>query len=80
MLGHILRTNVNTPAFRSLKFAIHMNENYVGRQSRHQINLFDVIKNDLLIRNIYLHNHNDLIYLRQLAFDKRFWRSMILNN
>ena len=80
MLGHVLRSDVDTPALRSLKFAIYMSENYVGRQSYHQINLFNVIKNDLLIRNLYLRNHNDLAYLRNLAFDKSFWRSMIISN
>ena len=78
MLGHILRSNEDTPALHSLKFAIYMSENYVGRQSCHQINLFNVIKNDLRIRNIYLNNQNDLIYLRKLASDKRVWRSMTI--
>ena len=78
MLGHVLRSNVDTPAFMSLKFAIYMSENYVGRLGCHQFNLFNVIKRDLEMRNIYLNNFNDLMYLQNFAFNRSDWRTKFL--
>ena len=76
MLGHILRSDDNTPAQLALHFTVNMDNEMVGRIGRHQTNLYRVIKNDLLARNIELHNIDDLYFLKSLAFDRRLWKSM----
>ena len=76
MLGHVLRSSEDTPAFLSIKFAIYMSETMVGRQSCQQMNLFQVIKKDLESRYLYLNNMNDFYRLRTLALDRGGWRAL----
>ena len=64
--------------YLSMKFAIYMSETVVGRQSCHQMNLFQVIKKDLQPRGLYLNNLDDLNRLREVAFDRAQWRAKFL--
>ena len=75
MIGHVLRSSEDTPAFMSLKFAISMSETLVGRTSCHQMNLFQVIKKDLEIRKLDLKTLDDLDNLRNIASDRAKWRA-----
>ena len=74
MLGHVLRSSVDTPAFLSLKFAL--SNNLKSRKSRHQMNLFKVICNDLKSRNLNLETIDDLYELRNVAYDRSHWKSI----
>ena len=65
MLGHVLKGVVKIFIYLSMKFAIYMSETVVGRQSCHQMNLFQVIKKDLQPRGLYLNNLDDLNRLRE---------------
>ena len=76
MLGHVLRSSVDTPAFTSLKFAL--TNNLKGRIARHQMNLFNVICNDLKTRNFKLDTIDDLYYIREVAFDRSHWKLLFL--
>ena len=58
--------------------SIYMSETVVGRQSCHQMNLFQVIKKDLQPRGLYLNNLDDLNRLREVAFDRAQWRAKFL--
>ena len=73
MLGHILRSDVETPAFLSLKFAL--TNNLKGRRGRPQCNLFSTIVKDLVDRKFSLKSETDLSELRHLAFDRTHWCS-----
>ena len=73
MLGHILRSNENTPAFVSLKFAL--SNDLTGRRGRHQSNLLSTVLKDLSERNFYLKTLSDLEALRALALNRMNWRS-----
>ena len=73
MLGHILRSNENTPAFVSLKFAL--SNDLMGRRGRHQSNLLSTVLKDLSERNFYLKTLSDLEALRALALNRMNWRS-----
>jgi len=75
MLGHVLRGPWDGPALTSLVFAVNTLQ-LPGRRGRPQTNLFSLIKHDLSDRNLFLNNVNDLIYLRNLAFDRNSWRSL----
>ena len=76
MLGHILRSDENTPAQLALHFAVNADATMKGRVGRHQNNLFKLLKNDLKLRNISLNNMNDLEILKFLAYDRSKWRSL----
>ena len=73
MLGHILRSDEQTPAFPSFKFAL--NNKLKGRRGKHQSNLFKTVLSDLEARNFHLLDLDDFMYLRELAFDRAHWRS-----
>ena len=75
MLGHVLRGPVDGPAFSSLIFAINTLD-LPGRRGRPQSNLFSLIVHDLCKRNMYINNIYDLFYLRNLAYDKRYWQKL----
>ena len=75
MLGHVLRGPVNSPSYTSLVFAINTLQ-YPGRVGRPQSNLFSLIQRDLRDRHMFLNNMNDLIYLRNIAFNKVNWRKL----
>ena len=74
MLGHVLRSSIDTPAFLSLKFAL--SNNLKSRKSRHQMNLFNVICNDLKSRNYNLESIDELYQLREVASDRSHWKLM----
>ena len=71
MLGHILRSDNNSPAQLALYFAVDCNVNMKGRIGRHQTNLLSIICNDLNDRNFRLVNTDDLIELRHLIASDR---------
>ena len=73
MLGHVLRSNHNSPAFSSLNFA--MTNELVNRKGRHQMNLMQVIKSDLRCRKFELKNIEDFYILCDIASDRERWRN-----
>ena len=77
MLGHILRSNGNTPTFLSLEFAL--SNDLTGRRGRHQSNLLSNVLKDLSERIFYLKTLSDLEALRELALDRMNWRSCFSN-
>ena len=76
MLGHILRSDDNTPAQLAFHFSVNADSSMKGRVGRHQTNLFRTIRNDLNARNIPLHGIDDLYFLKSLASDRLLWKSM----
>ena len=68
MLGHILRSDSNSPAQLALSFAVESMNNMKGRLGRHQSN---ILKRDLPLNDL-----NDLTELRYLALDRVTWRNM----
>ena len=76
MLGHVLRSGENTPAFLAFRFACLGSNNYKGRLGRPRTNLFDVITRDLREREIEINNSNDFHELVYIAHDKIRWRDM----
>ena len=80
MLGHVLRSGDDTPAFLSFRFACLGCFDYKGRRGRPRSNLFDLLLKDIMTNNIIvivnkrfsLSNFNDLVYK---AHDRRLWRS-----
>ena len=80
MLGHILRSGENTPAFLAFKFAYLGCKNYKGRLGRPRTNLFDLIVKDLKQRNIIIQNDTDFNNLVYVAHDKSEWRNIYLRD
>ena len=76
MLGHVLRSEENTPAQLALHFAVSADATMKGRVGRHQNNLFRILKNDLNRRNILLYCVDDLENLKFLASNRNKWRSL----
>ena len=74
MFGHVLRGPVDGPAYSSLVFAINTLQ-YPGRVGRPQSNLFSLIQRDLRDRDMFLNNMNDLLYLRNIAYNRVNWRT-----
>ena len=74
MFGHVLRSNISSPAFLALKFAVC--NDLPGRKGRHQSNLFNVLKKDLNCRNLKLFNENDLNALREISVDRAKWTGL----
>ena len=75
MLGHVLRLPENSPAALALVFAID-GCSAKSRRGRHQVNLFNTIKSDLVLRGYSLSNIDDLYVLRDVAKDRKKWRSL----
>ena len=75
MLGHILRGPENAPAAVALTFALDGSCEFKSRRGRHQINLFNVIRNDLVNRDFKLNDLNDLFELRMFAKNRYKWRN-----
>ena len=73
MFGHILRSDEQTPAFSSLRFAVC--NRYKSRKGRHQSNLLNLLISDLKVRKLKLDGLSDLYNLRSVAFDRAYWRS-----
>ena len=53
MLGHILRTAEDSPASLSMLFAINSDNTMIGRLGRPSLNLLDVIRKDLVRKNVF---------------------------
>ena len=72
MLGHILRSGENTPAYLSLLFAVNcwFYKLFKGRVGRPYITLFDIIFNDLKKRNIVLNTRDDL--------NRKLWKKLFV--
>ena len=75
MLGHVLRGPWNGPALTSLVFAVNT-LNKPGRRGRPQSNLFSAIRQDVNSRDLHLNSLDDLLYLRNVAFDRANWRKL----
>ena len=77
MLGHVLRSDNNTPAYQSFLFAAFGCNGLKGRIGKHRTNLYDIIvKKYLFKRNIYLKNLDDFNNLVILAKDRLEWKSL----
>ena len=74
MFGHVLRSDMTTPAFLSLKFALSNTKK--SRKGRHQSNIFNLLIADLKSRNISLKNVDELLELSKLAFCRASWRRL----
>ena len=79
LLGHILRSDDNTPAALALQFAISSSEQLRGRCGRPRCNLFTAIVNDLKENSLRLTESSDLDNLKMLASDRPVWRSMFVD-
>ena len=76
MLGHVLRSPENSPAQSALCFAVDAMNSMPGRVGRHRVNLLQVIKKDLKQHDIKLSSYEDVIKLRELAWNRNAWRDM----
>ena len=78
MLGHILRGREDSPAYLSMIFAINSDSYMTGRLGRPSTNLLDIIRNDLVLRNLdnRLKNIIDFENIRLLAIDREQWRKL----
>lgn len=76
MLGHVLRSDNNSPAQLALYFAVDSQCTMKGRIGRHQTNLLRTIRSDLRDRDIPLVNTDNLIDLRILASDRVVWKGL----
>ena len=76
MLGHILRSDCNSPPQLALSFTVESMENMRGRIGRHQISIFKTILSDLNKRNMNLSNLTDLTELRHIASNRNHWRNL----
>ena len=78
LLGHILRGAEDSPAYLSILFAINSDNIMIGRLGRPSINLLDVIRKDLIRKNlnIKLQHVTDFENLRFLALDRKGWKEL----
>ena len=60
MLGHILRSTENTPAYNALEFSVYSAQKFKTRKGRPRITLLSTIKQDLQKRDLHLNNMDDL--------------------
>ena len=79
MLGHVLRSPESSPAQSALCFVVDNMNILPGRRGRHRINLFKVIRDDLLARGINLRCYDDILNIRILAGDRNKWRKLFDN-
>ena len=81
MLGHILRSGENTPAYLSLLFAVNCwcFKEFKGRVGRPYITLFDYIMSDLNKRNIWLNTPKDLNFIKEhFAQNRTLWKKLFV--
>ena len=73
MLGHILRGAEDPPAYSFMLLAINSDANMIGRLGRPNLNLIDVIRKDLVHKNIEnkLRSITDFEHLRLLTHGLR---------
>ena len=76
MLGHVLRSPENSSAQSALCFVVDSMKILPGRRGRHRVNLFKVIRDDLLLRGISLSYYEDILHLRELAGDRSKWKKL----
>ena len=86
MLGHILRSPVNSPAALALSFAVEGSSEHKGRRGRHQTNLLTTIRKDIsrihlsdnqhLQQKVALKNSNDITILRLAATNRAEWSKL----
>ena len=76
MLGHVLRSPENSPAQSALCFAVDAMNSLPGRVGRHRVNLLQVLKKDLKLHNLKLSKYEDIVKLRELAWNRSIWRNM----
>ena len=78
MLGHILRGAEDSPAYLYIVFAINSDNIMIGRLGRPSINLLDVIRKDLVRKNLNnkLKHVTDFENLRFLALERKGWKEL----
>ena len=74
MMGHVLRSDDNTPAMLSLKFVLNSSGEFKGRVGRPNTNLYKMLVDDLKYRNLELRNLNDLNEIRDIASCRMCWK------
>ena len=75
MFGHVLRMDMNSPAQKSLEFALAGSTKYRARSGRHCSNLLEQLRADMKLRQRgQLRTIRQLSFLRQQAHDKHTWR------
>ena len=74
MMGHVLRSDDNTPAMLSLKFVLNSGNEFKGRVGRPNTNLFAMLVDDLKYRNLELRDLNDLNEIRDIASCRKCWK------
>ena len=78
MLGHILRSDCNSPPQLALSFAVECMLSMKGRVGRHESNISKTILCDLNKRNINSCNLDDLTELRHIASNRILWRNLYI--
>ena len=73
MLGHILRSGEDTPAFLSFKFACLGSMKLKGRLGRPRSNLYDLIIKDLKMRTLIIEDERSFNYVVNKARNRTFW-------
>ena len=76
MLGHVLRSPENSPAQSALCFVVDYMKILPGRRGRHRMNLFKVIRDDLLFRGFSMNCYEDVLNMREIAGDRSKWRKL----
>ena len=76
MLGHVLRSQENSPSMLAFNFSIGGSNIYKARRGRHKTNLLSTLKQDLKSRNIKLNSLKDMYELRNIACDRVRWRKL----
>ena len=76
MLGHVLRSPENSPAQSALWFVVDYMKILPGRRGRHRMNLFKVIRDDLLFRGFNINCYEDVLNMREIAGDRSKWRKL----
>ena len=78
LLGHILRSDDNTPASLALRYAISSLDHFRGRVGRPRSNLLNTIQNDLKEHCIVLNTLEDLENLKFKAYDRVAWKTCLI--
>lgn len=78
LLGHILRMDDNCPASLAFRFAVETSTSLRGRRGRPRTNLFNFIKTDLSEHNIELRSVDDILEIKNIAYNRAQWRNMFV--
>ena len=78
LLGHILRSEEDTPSNAALNYSVFVenSEKYVGRVGRPRCNLMTVLRKDLEARGLSLKSFSDITALRVIANDRLTWQRL----